>query len=203
MAINDFVELNLPEAAALADLTGVQFDLQSAKEFALKLRELLSADRPDYSLVDPLSTATLVRYSRAFVTGVRKPLREEALQELSDSQRRKHEYFRNLRDKHIAHSVNCFEESVPVARYWIERVETEGITSISCNHHVVTGLGSRDLDALVELVDLLLRFVKKKIKEEETRLLATVRAMPLAAVLSGDRGPVVPGRGPVNERRKR
>jgi hypothetical protein len=73
VATNTFVELNLPEAADLADLTGIRYDLGTAKDFAVRLRSILSTDRPDYSLVDPLSTAILVRYSRVFVGGIRKP----------------------------------------------------------------------------------------------------------------------------------
>jgi hypothetical protein len=202
MATNTFVELNLPEAADVADLTGVHYDLESAKDLALKLRAMVSAGRTcDFSLVDALSTAILVRYSRAFVKGVRRPLQQDALHELSDSQRTNREYFIPLRHKHIAHSVNSFEESTPVARYWVERVETEGITSIECNHHLV--MGSKDLDALVELIDVLLQFVDKRIAEEKKRLLAIVRAMPLAVVISGAGRVTVLARGPVNKSRKR
>ena len=203
MATNTFIELDLPETADLADLTGVQVDLQTAKEWALKLQEMLSADRPDYSLVDPLSTAILVRYSRAFVTGVRQHLGEEALRRLTDIQRNNHAFLRALRDKHIAHSVNCFEESTPIARYWVERVETEGISDVSCNHQRVAGLSRGDLRAVVELADVFLEFVGERIKEEKARLLPIVRAMPLEDVLSGNRGPMVVGQGPVDKRRRR
>jgi hypothetical protein len=84
----------------------------------------------------------------------------------------------------------------------VERVQKEGVTGISCNHHTVSGLGTNDLDAIVELIDVLLRFVDKKKKEEETGLLAIVRAMPVADVLSRGPRPIVLGRGPVNKRRK-
>jgi hypothetical protein len=80
-------------------------------------------------------------------------------------------------------------------------VETEGITSIECNHHLV--MGSKDLDALVELIDVLLQFVDKRIAEEKKRLLAIVRAMPLAVVISGAGRVTVLARGPVNKSRKR
>ena len=203
MATNTFVELDLEDTCDLADLTGVRFDLDTAREFALKLLSLICSSPPDYSLSDPLSTAILVRYSRAFLSGVRKPLGDEALQILTDEQRNQHEYLKDLRSKHIAHSVNCFEESVPVARYWVERVESEGITSISCMHHRVIGLSEHNLNAVVELSNILLVFVDKRIKEEESRLLPIVRAMPINEVLAGKKPAIIPGRGPADKRRRR
>lgn len=203
MATNTFVELDLSEACNIADLTGICFDLETAKEFALKLQSMIGADPPDYSLVDALSTAILVRYSRAFVSGVRRPLCEEALQTLTEDQRAKHKDLRALRDKHIAHSVNCFEESIPVARYWIERVQFEGITAISCSHDRVIGLSNDDIETVVELTRILLDFVKQRIKAEEARLLSIVRAMPLADVLSVKMRAINPGKGLVDKKRKR
>ena len=202
MATHTFVNLDLPEANTLADLTSVEFDLLSAKDFALRLKGMFSANPPDYSLVDPLSTAIIIRYSRTFASGVRKLPLEEGLLQLTKNQKEKHQYFRDLRDKHIAHSVNCFEESTPRANYCKERVKAEGITSISCEHNRVVGLSSENLDAVVELADTWLEFVGMKTKEESTRLLPIVREMPLDDVLSVGMKPTDSGRGPVDKRRK-
>jgi hypothetical protein len=64
------------------------------------------------------------------------------------------------------------------------------------------GLSAEDLDALVDLTDVLLQLVNKRIAEEKKRLLAIVRAMPLAVVMSGAGRVTVPGRGPVKKNRK-
>ena len=71
MATNAFIEIDLPEAADHADLTGIRYDLDSARSFAQMLKQEYEAERPYGHLADPLMTATLVRYCRPFVGGVR------------------------------------------------------------------------------------------------------------------------------------
>ena len=104
MAIHAFVEFEMPEAQCFADLTGIRYDLDSARSFAKKFQSVREAERPDFELIDALTTAILVRYSRAFSRGVRRRWTGEALDTLSAEQRRKHERLRDFRNKHIAHS---------------------------------------------------------------------------------------------------
>lgn len=188
MATNTFVEIDLPEAADLADLTGIEVDLETARNFAQMLKSVFESEKPDWTLVDPLSTAILTRYNRAFVTGVRARLGEEALQMLSGPQREKHLRFRSFRDKHIAHSVNAFEDNQPVARYWIERVKEEGIVSVECNHTRVAGLSSDDVEAVIDLTTVMLAHVKVRLKDEKAKVLEIVRKMPIEEVLAGAKG---------------
>ena len=184
MATNTYVSLRIPEAADLADLSGIRSDLEGARDWAQMLGEIYRAEKPNWLLAEPLSVAILVKYSRSFITGVRKWLDEDAITAaLTDDQRAKHRYLRNYRDKHIAHSVNAFEENVPVGRYWLERVREEGITSVECNQNNVVGLGVADLDAVSELCSAMIRHVDGLLATEKSRVLAIVRAMPLDDVL--------------------
>ena len=193
MATNAFVNIYLTEAADLADLTGIRYDLHSAHSFAQDLKNIFEAERPNWRLVDPLSIAILVRYSRPFVTGVRTNLKEEALNTLSRPQREKHDQLRAFRNKHIAHSVNEYEENQPVARYWVERVQEEGITSVECNHKRVVGLSLEDVENVIELTTALLSYVDQCLEREQTKVLKIVRSMPLKNVLSkATTGPAIP-----------
>jgi hypothetical protein len=189
MATNTWVDLRLPEAADLADYTGIEFDLRSAQEFARMLLQERKKQNPDWNLSDPLTTAILVRYARPFATGARLRLGEDALAELSPQQLQCHEYFSALRDKHIAHSVNAFEESQPTARYWVERVHEEGITEITCQHHRIIGMSIPDLGAMIDLTAVLQQYVKRKIDEERAKLLGIVRSRPIDEILSGGMAP--------------
>lgn len=119
MATNTFQEIDIPEAADLADLTGILYDFESAKRFAIQLKEMLNRERPDYSLVDPMTIAILVRYSRPFATGKRRRIGDMELRTLSSKQRSAHDRFLLWRNRHIAHSVNVFEDNQPVVRYWV------------------------------------------------------------------------------------
>lgn len=185
MATFTWVDLDIPEGARLADLNGVSSDLESAREMAQSLLKEMESDSTNWQLVEPYSIAIVVKYSRAFVTGVRDRLGEEELSGLSIEQRTAHDRLRAYRDKHVAHSVNAFEENVPRAYYCAERVQEEGITSISCGHGRVASLSSADLYNVVELTTLLLNHVNSLMSQEKERLLAIVRSMPLDSVLSG------------------
>jgi hypothetical protein len=193
MENNTFVDIHLKEAEHLADLTGIYFDLASARAFARLLKEALDNDQSSYEVIDALSAATIVRYSRPFVSGVRKSLGEDALSVLTTNQRVRHERLRAFRNKHIAHSVNTFEESQPIARYVVERVSLEGIESIECTHRRIFGLSSADIEDVIELSTVLLAYVEKRRDEQKARILELVRRMPVRDVLSrGRKGPTFP-----------
>ncbi|HEV2097579.1 MAG TPA: hypothetical protein VGR45_01495 [Stellaceae bacterium] len=179
MATNAFIEFNLAEAQNLADYTSIAFDLRTARDFATTMLNENQKPLPNVSLHDPFMVATVIRYARAFSTGVRVKVYEEAVSTLSDQQRSKHDYFMQMRDKYIAHSVNAFEESTPVARYWVEIVQEEGITSIECNHRRIVGLSEQDFKDIIDLASTWLRYVQQKLNEEKNRLLPIVRKIPL------------------------
>ena len=188
MATNTFVDLpSMKEAKTLADLTSTEQDLHTAREFA----ELYLAEyrKPQYqpNLPEALMVATIIRYAPPLKGGVRLPL-PPAEAFLTKEQITKHQYFLNMRDKYIAHSVNAFEENQPVARYWVERVDTEGITAIECMHARVVGLSEQDGRDIIELADAWLEYVQQKLREEKAKLLEIVRRMPLEKYLrAGER----------------
>lgn len=207
MATHTFVHFEHPEAADLAALTSVRFDLSSTLRLCEYLEEQSAASAngwPDREITDAFSTAILVRYSRAFLSGVRRGLGEEALATLTDEQRSHHLRLRAFRDKHIAHSVNAFEDTRVQARYCLERVSDEGITSVSAAHYRVFGLSGQDVLDMKNLCTSLLSYVDEKIKDEECRLLAVLRAMPVQEVLSRPSAPLTgPDPHKIAARRKR
>ena len=142
-------------------------------------------------------------YSRPFARGVRRRLGETDLAIFTPDQRVAHDYLRAYRDKHVAHSVNAFEENLPRARYCLERVKEEGITAISCGGGRVIGLSGFDLKNVVELTNLLETHVDSLIAKERERLLVIVRKMPLEEVLAaGQKAFVVDTQAAISKRRK-
>lgn len=187
MAIHTFVHYEGDEAALLARLASIQYDLRSAIMLCEYLQDECKRSPDSYpgsEIIDAFSTAILVRYSRAFVTGVRQGLGADALAHLNDDQRESHERIRAFRDKHIAHSVNSFEETKIQARYCEERVRKEGITGISLEHYRVIGLSLDDVEAIVDVSKTLLAYVDAQIKQEQQKVLSVVRALPLDQVLA-------------------
>lgn len=188
MATYRYVDLHLAEARLLADLTGIRADLETARAYAQRLSALLRSERADWSLVEPLSVALSVAYSRAFTTGVRTRLDDSDLVGLTPAQLEIHSHLRAYRDKHVAHSVNAFEHNQPRAHYWAERVETEGIVAVGCSHARVASLSSAVVEGVDELITAVAAHIDARIANEQKALLAVVRALPLAEVLAGGQG---------------
>jgi hypothetical protein len=203
MATNTFVEIDIPEALHLADLSGIVHDFEGAKYFATQLKEMLARNPPEYSLVEPMTTAILVRYSRPFTTGVRRRIKEEDLETLSPEQRETHDHFRLWRDKHIAHSVNVFEENQPVARYWVERFDDEGFTSIECNQSQLIGMSLNDVEMVIELATHFIEELKLRLKREKEKVLAVVQSLPKQQVLGMAKPAHAPNVNDVAKVRKR
>jgi len=204
MATNSFIEFRLAEAQVLADYTSIDFDLRTARDFATAILEEIQKPAPNWSLSDPFMVATIIRYARAFSMGVRLKLHEEAASVLTDQQRANHNHFMHVRDKYIAHSVNAFEESEPVARYWVETVQQEGITAIECNHRRIVGLSEQDLKDIIDLASTWLQYVQQKLREEKDHLLPIVRKIPLEDLFrSAPRPPPAPHMSQPEKRRRR
>lgn len=170
MATHTFVHFEHGEAAALARLQSIHFDLWSAIQLCEYFESQSQNGYPPSEITDAFSTAILVRYSRAFVSGVRKGLGEDALAPLSVEQRANHERLRAYRDKHIAHSVNAFEDTKVQARYCEERVQQEGITGFgrSLPGHGPQLTGCRRCHGAVQGVACLRRRKDGRRKEEVT-----------------------------------
>jgi hypothetical protein len=200
--MNVYVELDLPEAIYLADYTGIQIDLKTAKQFIELLGYTYPSGAEARNITDALTTAILVRYFRAF-GGIRaKSWWEEGFACLTQDERDMHQHLKDIRDKHIAHSLNFYEENRPTARYWTDSIEQEGFQSIECNHIRVIGLGGQEIVTLISVIDKLEKFLVHKISEEKTRIMEIVRQMPVKKVLAMGIKPYAPTDSPSSMRQK-
>jgi hypothetical protein len=202
MATYTWVDLTTPEANLLADLHGIVRDLRSAREFAEMVIEQFKTQPTSWRLVEPLSIAMTVTYSRAFSGGVRYHLQEDDLEGLSPEQRSVHQFLLDYRNKHVAHSVNAFEENIVRANYCMERVSSEGITGIGFGGGRVASLGGDKITGLIAIADHLESKIQTRIAQEEQRLLKIVRAMPLEEVLAGGQKAFQPAFAKVAQPRK-
>lgn len=207
MATHTFVDFERVEALELSRLTSIQHDLRSAHDLCAYLENqfaLAPNGWPPAEVTDAFSTAIVVRYCRAFVSGVRHGLGEQDLTVLTQEQRENHNRLRALRDKHIAHSVNAFEDTRIQARFCLERVNEEGVTSVGAAHYRVFGLSQQDLLNLKELCTALLAHLDRLIDHEKLALLLAIRAIPLQEVLTAKASPLIsPATALVEKRRAR
>nr|VFK48788.1 MAG: hypothetical protein BECKTC1821E_GA0114239_11322 [Candidatus Kentron sp. TC] len=196
---NTFVEIDIPEARDLADMTGIALDFKKTKRFATELKEILgktfsgeiyAENQYCHNLVEPMTIAILVCYSRPFTTGVRCKLKENDFMEmLSPEQKTAHRNFRLWRDKHIAHSVNVFEDNQPVARYVVERFDDEGFCSVECNSSQIIGMSMYDVEMVIELTTHFIEELESRLKREKQKVLTAVRALPRQQVLGMRKSP--------------
>jgi len=180
MNTHTFVEFRIPAADLFASLIGVKNDLNSAKQLCVYFEGQFDANaHPPMEVVEAFSIAILIRYCRAFSSGVRCWPKEEALDTLRADQQLKHNALLELRNKHMAHSVNELEEHRLQARYTLESFQSDGFTSISAASYMLVGLGSDDIEDIKALCASLLSFVENELRIEGEKLLPIVRGMTL------------------------
>jgi hypothetical protein len=107
------LEIDSVEAAILADWLSIKYDLVFVVSAAKHLYDLLDMNKnnEDQVLLRSLWTAALVTYIRCFTSGKRRSrLDPEIFEGLNGDPIGTHQYYKDTRDKHIAHPVNIFEE---------------------------------------------------------------------------------------------
>lgn len=168
--------LNIPEADLLADLYGIDHDLASVEEFCRLLSEAW-AERPlNLQLLDALSTAAVVRYARCFEGGVRKRLDQGSVAAVDPAFARIHDYFFYLRQKHLSHSVNEFEENCVTVAV-VEPPDPRQVQRVGMMGGRQAGLDAATTAHLRTLAGKLRSALKLEIDNEQRRLQAIVDAM--------------------------
>jgi hypothetical protein len=186
MPIADYpVKLTGPETHRLADMAGVQMDLRTVAATCAKLGRKIEREREermDMLVAEAMQAHALIRYGRCFRGGVRTAflIPAEWIGELPADLHQAHADFLDLRDKHIAHSVNDWELNVPVARVRVDQ-ETGAVNvgGVSVNQHRVLMLAREAIDTLWRLAKTLADRVDAEMKIEQERLIEYAKAIPV------------------------
>lgn len=204
MAVWRYVELNIPEARLLADLASQANDLQATADMCdLALADLFKGSLV-FGLLEALTNAAVVRYSRCFASGVRANIPSRVLDGLPESLTKDHEFFVALRNKYIAHSVNAFEETKIVAYLVPEESGARGVASISVQQDRLASLGTKDFNRLKSLSIELHNRISIIIEEEKQKVLDVARRLPIDGLYSQvDPPKKVAGESDVTKPRKR
>ncbi len=180
MAVWKFVDLNVPEAKILADLSGIENDLETTAQLCdLILNQLKTQGIKEHIFLEALTAAALVRYARSFTIGVRRKLPDSIIAILSEQELTDHMWFKDLRDKNIAHSVNAFEENHVVAHLVPEEVGPKGVSSISVQQSRLSLLSFENYKRLNTLSLKLKDQVTQRIKAEKEKVLQAARKLPV------------------------
>jgi len=206
MAIID-VKLTDSAAHRLADMAGVHQDLRMVAATAAQLSRRREDKAPDMHVLEAMQDLALIRYGRCYKGGVRDafPIPQEWIDALPAELRQAHHDFLDLRDKHIAHSVNDWEVNMPVARVHVD--ERTGDVAVKAVHvrKTRTLMDSDRLQKLHRLAVMLADRVYEEIRREQEMLLEYAKKIPIEELkrrIKEDR-PDWPGQGKVGKRRRR
>ena len=179
-----YLRWNPPVETRLPDIHGWLQDIHSAQEFASRLSHELSTENPDPVLLDALSTAALVRYSRCFTTGKRARLSIVELSTASPTDIDLHERLRGIRDWHIAHPVN--EQEVHALYVIVDGSPeaTTGAIGFSSFSSVSLHLQPSEVSTMLELCQKWIHWLNEQLIKEEIPLRPLVSRLSRAELLS-------------------
>jgi hypothetical protein len=104
-------ELDMPSARVLANRASIFQDLTFCIQCCDRLSSTLEPGvQEDTVLQQALWTAALISYARCFATGVRQGLSPSIYDKFEGEPRDAHQMYIDMRNRHIAHSVNPFEQ---------------------------------------------------------------------------------------------
>jgi hypothetical protein len=183
-------DFSIPEAQWLSDLYGIQADLENVIRICNRCEKMqISLSVPleertldwweECQLLGDLTVTAIVWYGRAFASGVRKGIPSDWVSNLSEVYRDNHNYFKSLRDKYIAHSVNQIEDNQVFVILSPQVGENQVPGNISVEKGRLITLSSERVKDLKDLSQILQMLLTEEIELESSRLLKIVCAMPI------------------------
>lgn len=185
MAGQDKKELHIagvdfPEAKQLGDIASILRDLQTVIEMCKRVVTLLETKNEDHVLIDALWSMSLVRYVRCFTSGKRYGLKvNELFKDLKGDPIGAHQFYKNMRDKHVAHSVNPYEQihvGLVLNPPDSENKEVVGVSILVGTHLYPQIDVVKQLGALAEVA---LRHIGKVGKEYQDLVLKKGKKLPI------------------------
>jgi len=175
----NIARVNFKEAKQLADLASIVQDLGTVMQTCSRLKKLLTDKSKDHILIESLWTSALIRYARCFTSGKRFGLTENIFQHLPGKPIKVHKFYRDMRDKHIAHSVNPFEQieiGLILSPQNSDKKEILGVLTLAMRHI------SSDIDGVHQLgclAKVLLENVCSKAKDCQKKVLEIGKQMDI------------------------
>jgi hypothetical protein len=188
-------DFSIAEAQWLSDLAGIESDLDAVirlcKTFSTCTDRLVRNPNEDplgwfedLQMVGDLAFAAVVRFGRTLTSGVRDGLPTEWINSLPDELNQAHKYFKTLRDKYIAHSVNCLEDNQVFVMLTPQFSKDQTPSSITVDRGRLIALSIKDVTLLSQLATELKALVEAEIKIESERVLAIAKKMPVEQIKS-------------------
>lgn len=186
------VKINFEEAKKMADQVGIIEDLKFAIECSKKLINIPEEEKQRQQLqTRALWSSALISYVRCFSTGKRYGIDPK----IFNSYKRKgalkaHEYFKNLRDKHIAHSVNPFEKNI-IGLILENEIKEKKILGVARLGRTLLSPGEDDIKTFMELSVFAAQTTEKEIKQLEKAILKKAKKLSIEKLYKNERMRIV------------
>lgn len=172
----------VPEAKWLRDLAGIRDDLDQIQAYLLVLDLQIAQTYRDIFVWEGMTAAIAAAYGRCFNEGVRKKLPHSVLNSAPDGEQATHEYLVDLRNKHVAHSVNEFEHNYLEVRVsYVER-KPVSVADVSVRTSRFIPLSDDDLPRIRRLVEWLCAFVDAEFEAEKKRIIGVLSEADLEKI---------------------
>lgn len=180
------VEVDFEEAKTLANYTLIFQDLGLTVDALKRLRQLLKNGSKDRVLIESYWTAALISYCRCFTSGKRLSLSEDIFRnkELKGDPLGCHRYYINLRNKHVAHSVNLFEQVAIDLQLSSPKNKKREVLGVSVLSQKLICSSIDGVETLLRLSLIAREEVRKKAKEYEAKTLEIGKNLPIEKLYS-------------------
>jgi hypothetical protein len=172
MSVYTYVNISLPEAKRLADLHGIEFDLNACHRYCQKYIKLSSDNfQPieEGQHLECFSVYIFVKYGRCFGGGVRVGVEKEIVKIFTEDERNLHTLIIDIRNKYIAHSVNNFEDHK--VKVWLNPDDKgRKVNDVNIGSNYIAGFSPSLIDRLKNLIDKIIVWIDKENKYEQKRL---------------------------------
>jgi hypothetical protein len=145
------VHVSTASTPELEDIASLRRDIELAKLFATEHQRVSESIVSSRSPESSLAIASVVMYGRAFATGVRGTKPE--VDDLPEELREFHQHIIDLRNKHVAHSVNAHENVAVIAYLTNNSFQPSGIVRLGQVHMEYQPMTITEAETLVTLCD--------------------------------------------------
>jgi hypothetical protein len=183
---------SLPESQDLREYAGISEDIKQALKYIKVVEAQIAAQSRDIVVWEGLTSAAAIAYGRCFKrSGARRKLSNELFVVAPKGIQETHEYVIALRDKHIAHSENTFEQNCLVVDVKDYSEATVSAASISVHSRRLIGFSDTDIPALRSLFEWVLAEVVRLYEVEVTKVNSVVQSMPIAVLINSRNEPAL------------
>lgn len=174
------VEVKFKEARLLADCGSINQDLTFCIEACTRLLEMERTKSDDELVKRSLWSSSLVSYVRCFAFGKRLGLNaEDVFGNLKGEPIAAHQWYKDMRDKHLAHSVNPYEQmkvGLVLSPPESEVTQIVGVQTSAISFVYADEVG---IEQLLQLASIARRFVGIKAKELEVEVIDVGKGMSI------------------------